>query len=95
MEIIKTKLNNLKEDSEEIRRQAKKQTLSYILAGFGLVAGLAWNEAIKSLIEYLFPIKQNTLLAKFVYAVLITLVIVILGGYLTKLLGEKDADKQQ
>lgn len=95
MEIIKTKLNNLKEDSEEIRKQVRKQTLGYILAGFGLVAGLAWNEAIKSLIEYLFPVKQNTLLAKFIYAILITLVIVILSGYLTKLLGEKDTGKQQ
>ena len=52
------------------------------MAGMGLVAGLAWNEAIKALIEYLYPLDQNSLLAKFIYAALITVIIVMFSTYL-------------
>ena len=54
-------------------------------AGFGLVAALAWNEAIKASIEHFFPLSRNTLLAKFIYAVLMTLVVVIMSVYLARL----------
>ena len=65
---------NLKESSREV----KAKTVAYISTAFGLVAGLAWNDAIKALIESLFPLAKNTLLAKFVYAVLVTVVVVLL-----------------
>ena len=63
---------------------------SRIVAAFGLVAGLAWNEAIKSLIEYFYPASQNNLMAKFVYAVFITLVVVVVSTYLVRLSAEKN-----
>ncbi len=50
----------------------------------GLVAGLAWNDAIKALIEDLFPFAKTGILAKFIYAVIITAVVVIVGNYLLK-----------
>jgi len=56
----------------------------------GLVAGLAWNEAIKAAIEFAFPLSQNSLLAKFIYAVLVTAVVVLLSLYLTRLLGKRE-----
>ncbi|OGF82135.1 hypothetical protein A2924_00405 [Candidatus Giovannonibacteria bacterium RIFCSPLOWO2_01_FULL_44_16] len=65
-----------------LREEIKQQTKGYIMAGLGLVAGLAWNEAIKSLIEYLYPLDQGSLLAKFVYAVLITVFVVVFSTYL-------------
>lgn len=74
-------------DTGEIKKQVKEQTLGYIAAALGLVAGLAWNEAIKSLIEYLFPIAGGGgLFAKFLYAILVTLVVVIISGYLVRIL---------
>ena len=45
-------------------------------AGFGLVAALAWNEAIKKLFETIFG-KQSNLIAMFGYAVIITVIVVI------------------
>jgi hypothetical protein len=48
-----------------LREELKKQTLGYIVGALGLVAGLAWNEAIKAFIEFLFPLSQDTLLVKF------------------------------
>lgn len=73
------------EKLQEVRREAKAKTLKYITAAFGLVAGLAWNDAIKALINYLFPISHNSVIAKFVYAIIMTLVLVIISIYLVRL----------
>jgi hypothetical protein len=68
---------------QELKGMVRQQTMTYIMAAFGLVAGLAWNEAIKGLIEYLFPM-GNSLLAKFIYAILITVLVVIISLSLLK-----------
>lgn len=73
-----------------LKKEIRQQTTGYILAAFGLVAGLAWNEAIKSLIEFLFPVSVDSLWIKFVYALLVTLVIIIITFGLTRLLKEED-----
>lgn len=67
-----------------------EKTLSYILAAFGLVAGLAWNEAITSLINYIFPTSSNSILAKFVYAILVTVLVVGVSLYFMKILKKKN-----
>ena len=56
-----------------------------MLAAFGLVAGLAWNEAIKAFITVFFPTPGNDILAKFVYSIAVTIVIVIITVYLIRL----------
>lgn len=86
-------MEDLKEKSAELKREFQKKVIGYILAAFGLVAGLAWNEAIRSLIDYLFPLSQNSLLAKFIYAILITLVVVLAAAYLSKFFAEKEKKK--
>ena len=85
----------LKHQSIEVRREVKKQLLTYIVASLGLVAGLAWNEAIKALIEYFFPASQNTLLAKFLYALGVTLLIVIVSYYLASLIRAGEEKKAE
>lgn len=64
--------------------EIKNQTISYITGAFGLVAGLAWNDAIKALIDYFFPFSKSTLGVKFLYAVLITFVVVMATKYIFK-----------
>ncbi len=59
----------------------KEKIIGYIVAAFGLVASLAWNEAIKSLINYFFPVVRQTLIAQFLYAACITLLAVIVSTY--------------
>ncbi len=80
----------LKEEAVNLKKEIHQQTLGYILAAFGIIAGLAWNEAIKSLIETLFPVSANTLLAKFVYAVLVTLAVVLITVYLSRLFKKEE-----
>lgn len=74
--------------TQKIRREVRIQTATYIVAALGLVAGLAWNEAIKGLIEYFFR-TGNSLPAKFVYAILITLIVAIVSMYLIRYKEEK------
>ena len=48
-----------------------------ITAAFGLVAALAWNQAIKMAIDEVFG-PESTLLGLFVYAILVTILAVIM-----------------
>jgi len=83
---IKDKIKN---KSEEIKKEIRQKTIGYILTALGLVAALAWNEAIKSFIEHFFPLSKNTLLAKFIYAMVITFIVVIFSISLMRLLDNK------
>jgi len=85
--------DKIKTGSKEIKKEIQQRISTYILAAFGLVAAFAWNDAIKSLIEYFFPLNKNTVLVKFTYAILITFVVVIVSVYLTKLLSDKNEKK--
>ncbi len=76
----------VKEEGKTLRKEVRERTLGYITGGLGLVAGLAWNDAIKALIEYLFPLGKDSIPAKFVYAVLISVIVVALSVYLVRLL---------
>ena len=73
-----------------IRTAVRERTIGYIVAAFSLVAGLAWNDAVKALIETLFPLKENTLPAKFLYAGIVTVFAVFFTIYLTRLFREED-----
>lgn len=53
-------------------------------AGFGLVAALAWNDAIQALFQAIFPTASNVA-AKFIYAALITILVVIITTRLARL----------
>ena len=73
------------DEAKEIKNTVQKQTATYIGAGLGLVAGLAWNDAISSLINYIFPSMQNTVIAKLIYAFIITLIVGVVITYLQRL----------
>jgi hypothetical protein len=74
----------------EAEQEVKGKSLAYISAALGLVAGLAWNEAIAALINALFPLTKDTVLMKFVYAGLVTAAVVVMIKYLDKLSRKED-----
>lgn len=84
---------SLENKKANIKEEVREKTIGYITAAFGLIAGLAWNEAIKSLIDYIFPMSQGGLLVKFVYAALMTLLLVLVTVYLIKLVSHKKDEK--
>lgn len=86
-------LEKIKKQGAELQKEIREKIVGYIGAGFGLIASLAWNEAIKALIEHLFPLQQDTILAKFIYAGAMTLVLVFVSVYLVKIFTHKDEQK--
>ncbi len=56
-----------------------------MITGFGLVAALAWNDTIKLLFKEVFG-PQETLWAMFAYAIFVTILIVLITIYLSRLL---------
>lgn len=76
-----------------IHTQVTKQSIGYVLTALGLVAGLAWNDAIKALIERLVPIGTQTIVLKFVYALAITAIVVFISYVLTRAQQEKTDSK--
>jgi len=85
MQQIKEKIEIIKDKGVELEKEIRERTLGYILTSFGLVAGLAWNEAIKAFIEKFFSDPGNGLKAKFLYAIIMTLFVVVISFYLTRL----------
>lgn len=84
MGAMKSRIKKIAEEQKKIGIQVKEKTGGYILAALGFVVGLAWNDAIKALIENLFPLDKNNLLAKFIYALIVTVLIVAATVILTK-----------
>ena len=82
METKKEKLN--------LRKEIKEKTVGYILGALGFVAGLAWNEAIKGFIDQFFPDTNNSVILKFLYAIIVTILIVVVTIYLLRLTQQKD-----
>jgi len=69
-----------------------------ITAAFGLVAALAWNGAIQELFKLIFG-EQSTLVAMFVYAVVVTIIaviaVVLIGRAAAKAKGEDEAAEKK
>lgn len=80
------RLDKIKTETQRIKAAVRTQTLSSVTSALGLVAGLAWNDAIKNFIEVLFPLAKNSLFAKFLYALIMTVIVATLIHYLTSIL---------
>lgn len=77
----------------QFRRELLKQLITLSSAGFGVVAALAWNEAIQSFVdEYItkYASVGSGILSKFIYALVITVIAVLVTYQLTRLVREKD-----
>ncbi len=77
-------LSEFKKEQVKIKKAFREKAAVYILTAFGLVAGLAWNEAIKSFIEVFFPLSSGGVFVKFLYAVLVTTLLVFITVYIIK-----------
>lgn len=83
----------IKKEVSGINKEVRSKITGYMVTAFSLVAGLAWNDAIKSFIEYYFPLEKNSLMAKFIYAVAITIFVVLVSVYIVRIF--KGAEKKQ
>jgi len=74
---------------DQFRAEYLKTMSQLATAGFGLVAALAWNDAIQTLIGRIFPTGSG-LVSKLVYALIVT----GLAVFVTYLLGKMNQEAQ-
>lgn len=77
-----------KKQSKELAKAFIKQMIALSTAGFGLVAALAWNNVIQETVTtYVKPYLPNGsgIITLFVYALIITLLAVVITYNLTKI----------
>lgn len=77
-----------RKQTKKFQREFTKQLLKLVTSAFGLVAALAWNELVKELVkEYIKPIAGGSsgIVSLLIYAVIITVLAVLITYYLTKL----------
>lgn len=82
--------NNFKTKIPEATKVVKQQIVGYIVAALSLVAGLAWNDAVKATIEYFFPANNHTFWAKIMYAILISIIVVVISYILVRGITEEE-----
>jgi hypothetical protein len=76
-----------RKEVQETRQLFFGQTLTLLNGAFALIAALAWNEAVKALIDSYFP-AGSEVYSKFIYALAITLLVVVVTSRLNKSAGE-------
>ncbi|MFA6255145.1 MAG: DUF5654 family protein [Patescibacteria group bacterium] len=65
-------------EKKSLKIEILEQIAALATSGFGLVAALAWNEAIKALFATFFPEPGGNIFALFIYALFITIIVVII-----------------
>ena len=82
--------DHIREEGKVIKTEFSAKMVGFIVGALSLVAGLAWNDAIKALIEYVFPLQKDGVSAKFIYAIVISLVVVLLSIFLVRWFKSED-----
>ncbi len=78
----------------KLTAQVRTQIITLLTGAIGLIAALAWNEAVKALFVKIFG-EANGLAAKFAYAVIVTIVVVWMTMHLAKLNVQEEEEKNQ
>ena len=79
---------------EVVKKELRDKFMTLILSAFGLVAALAWNEAIISVFKFYFGEAAN-LVAKFTYAIVVTLIVVIVTYWINKLIIKENKEEKK
>lgn len=66
------------------------RVVTLVSGGLGLVAALAWNDAIRALFDRLFGGNRGGILAQFLYAALVTVIVVFVSLRLIRRADEQE-----
>lgn len=81
---------------KNLKLEILEKMTTLIAAGLGLVAALAWNDAIKGLFSIIFG-KSSNVAIMFLYAIIITVIVVLVTIKLSKATGKlkEELDKNK
>ncbi len=71
---------------DSVGKEILQAMAGLLTAAFGLIAALAWNEAIKAFITRYVPVGSE-LIGLFIYAILITIIAVVVTIFIGRALG--------
>lgn len=76
-----------KKEEKKFHEELILQLLTLSTAGFGLVAALAWNQAIQAFVaEFIIPrVPGSGIISQFIYALIITIFAVLITYQLSKI----------
>jgi uncharacterized membrane protein YuzA (DUF378 family) len=77
----------------KLKRKVTAQIVALLTGALGLIAALAWNEAVKALFEKIFG-DANGIAAKFAYAIIVTIVVVWITMRLAKLQAQDEEEEK-
>ena len=77
----------MKEKTEEVKTQVAQTISTLMTVAFGLIAALAWNEAIKAIIIQFMP-QGSGITGLLIYAVIITIIAVVATIIIARALGK-------
>jgi hypothetical protein len=77
----------MKEETDDVKTQVAGTLSTLMTVAFGLIAALAWNDAIKAIIATLIP-KGNGLTGLLIYAIIITIIAVVATLIIARALGK-------
>lgn len=80
-------------EQKKIRKEVMEKMLNLATTAFGLVAALAWNDAVKALFEKVFGTAGEQIVAKFWYALIVTTLVVVVTVYLSRMLNKEEKGK--
>jgi len=78
---------------DKIHKKVTEQIRTLLTGALSLVAALAWNEAVKALFEKLFG-SASGLIAKFLYAIIVTIIVVWVVNKLSKLATQEEEEEK-
>ena len=84
----------MKEAKDKLRKELFKTMVQLATAGFGLVAALAWNEAIQSTIREIVPLGGSNIISKLIYALIVTIIAVSVTYSLGKMAGSDEEESK-
>jgi len=88
MSETKEKIKGVFRKITNVEKEAILKALTFIMAAFGLVAALAWNEAIATLINFYFKSSSN-IVSKFIYAIIVTFIAVIISLNISRIIDKE------
>jgi hypothetical protein len=77
----------MKEQTKEVKSQVAGTISTLMTVAFGLIAALAWNNAIQAIILTLLP-KGNGIMGLLIYAIIITIIAVVVSIVVARALGK-------
>jgi len=89
---------NSTDQEKRLHIEVLRQMLTLATSGFGLVAALAWNELVKELVDSYIKkwVRQDSaIISLLIYAVIVTILAVIVTVQLSKLLGKMENPKKK